>query len=588
MPNPLTPVEVKFRSEKMGSDDVKEALLQAASLSQFLIRLKQEETGPEALLWRLAFQHLLASMISFGFRVYSQQRLAANASEAWATIHSRVISALLSNSASLSIDDQGRLIVIDGTPTSKPADSDVDGFKESIFLSTADATNILREPVPAIVGSIKKMIGTWRMLPEEASVEASSPSGQGEDPVIPVSSSEEPSLPAIESEPPTLPPAEVIPEESGPGIQFPVGTTVDAFTVEERFFNPSDTRLSQLNIGVVGDLGKGKTQFLKAMILNLAHSKEQNRGIRPRMLIFDYKRDYSSADFVAAANVRVVKPQGIPLNIFDISEVSDSLTPWLDRFNFFADLLSKIYTGIGPVQRRNLKTAVKAAYENCTEGKFPTVYDVYAHYVEILDGKADAPLAILEEMVDREMFVRDSSKAIPFSSFLDGIVVIDLASLGQDDKTKNVLVAAMLNTFYEHMLRIPKRPFIGTDPQLRVVDSFLLVDEADNIMKYEFDVLRKLLLQGREFGVGVILASQYLSHFRAGQTDYREPLLTWFIHGVPNVVPAELSSLGITSQTAELSARIVSLPNHQCLYKSFTGTAEIIRGVPFFELWPQK
>lgn len=74
----------------------------------------------------------------------------------------------------------------------------------------------------------------------------------------------------------------------------------------------------------------------------------------------------------------------------------------------------------------------------------------------------------------------------------------------------------MLNMFYETMLRTPKRPFLGSAPQLRMIESYLLVDEADNIMRYEFDLLRKLLLQGREFGAGVILASQYLRHFKAG------------------------------------------------------------------------
>ena len=78
-----------------------------------------------------------------------------------------------------------------------------------------------------------------------------------------------------------------------------------------------------------------------------------------------------------------------------------------------------------------------------------------------------------------------------------------------------------------------------TDPQLRFVDSLLLVDEADSIMKYNFDVLRQILLQGREFGVGVLLASQYLSHFRTRDTDYSEPLLTWFVHKIPNVTPRE-------------------------------------------------
>jgi len=118
-----------------------------------------------------------------------------------------------------------------------------------------------------------------------------------------------------------------------------------------------------------------------------------------------------------------------------------------------------------------------------------------------------------------------------------------------------MLVAIMLNMFYENMLRTPKRPFVGNEPQLRVIDSYLLVDEADNIMRYEFDVLRKLLLQGREFGAGVILASQYLRHFKASATDYREPLLTWFIHKVPNVTPAELGPLASPPTSGELCER---------------------------------
>jgi hypothetical protein len=110
------------------------------------------------------------------------------------------------------------------------------------------------------------------------------------------------------------------------------------------------------------------------------------------------------------------------------------------------------------------------------------------------------------------------------------------------------------------------------------------VDEADNIMRYEFDVLRKLLLQGREFGTGVILASQYLRHFKASTTDYKDPLLTWFIHKVPNVTSAELGSLGMTSDLGELSERVKTLPNHQCLYKTFDVSGEVIRGLPFYEI----
>src|SRR5581483_11422237 len=146
--------------------------------------------------------------------------------------------------------------------------------------------------------------------------------------------------------------------------------------------------------------------------------------------------------------------------------------------------------------------------------------------------------------------------------------------------SKNMLVAVMLNMFYENMLRTPKRPFAGTDPQLRAIDSYLLVDEADNIMRYEFDVLRKVLLQGREFGVGVILASQYLRHFKAGSTDYREPLLSWFIHKVPNVTPQELGALGLTAEIVQLAERVKTLPKHHCLFKTHAAAGEIVMGTP--------
>ena len=375
-------------------------------------------------------------------------------------------------------------------------------------------------------------------------------------------------------------------DQTGSGIVLEIGTSTSGFEAKSQFLNLSDTRLNQLNIGVVGDLGTGKTQLLKSLIHQVTSAANANRGIKPRFLIFDYKKDYSSSDFVEAVGAKVVKPYRMPLNIFDTTGMVDSMVPWLDRFKFFADVLDKIFSGIGPVQRDKLKQAVKKAYEAAeAQGRMPTLNDVHAEYRLILGGKADAPLAIIDDLVDSEVFASDPPAGSSFGSFFDGVVVVSLAAMGQDDRSKNMVVALMLNMFYEHMLGLPKRPFFAGDPQLRAIDSYLLVDEADNIMQYEFDVLRKLLLQGREFGVGVVLASQYLRHFKVNATDYREPLLTWFIHKVPNVTASELAGLGLTAEIGELAERIKGLPNHHCLFKSFGGHAEVVRGLPFFELF---
>ena len=349
-----------------------------------------------------------------------------------------------------------------------------------------------------------------------------------------------------ESEPSTVP-SGLTPEheQEGLGIRFQVGQSLVAGERKPYFLNPSNTRLNQLNIGVVGDLGTGKTQLTKALIYEFTRSAESNRGHPPKFLIFDYKRDYTKPDFVDAVGARVISPYRIPLNVFRLPDDHGHLqAARLGRFKFLNDALQKIYGGIGPRQRNHLKTSVMQAYASRAPTA-PTLTDVFREYSDIVGDKVDAPYSILSDLVDLEVFVDQEAEAGRFDEFFTGVTVIDLAAFGIGDNERNMLVVLFLNLYYEYMLNLVKRPYVGSDPQLRFIDSMLLVDEADNIMKYNFDVLRQVLLQGREFGVGVLLASQFLSHFKTRETDYSQPLLTWFIHKVPNVTPKELESIGL-------------------------------------------
>lgn len=600
----LTPIEVKFRQGSMPAADCREALGQAQSLAALLQALEDKaRSGP--LLWKLAFQHLLVTIVSFGLRVYSQHGDVQQHTTRWSMYHQDISAALLGGTASLEIDPVGRLVLVDGSRQSEPRDCDGDGFQETIVVSHADAGRVVAGDPAPLYEAIRGAVGEWRLRPESQpsamfAAPASLPPGGdrgtparqdgdhagtvlGERPAGATGPIGTPPVPGEPQPPRESPPAPDA--EADSGIRLLVGKTTGGFEPRALHLDLSDTKLNQLNIGVVGDLGTGKTQLLKSLILQVASASARNRGIKPRFLIFDYKKDYSDDEFVLATGARVVKPYRLPLNLFDISEITDSAAPWLDRYRFFADVLDKIYSGIGPVQRNKLKQAVRSAYDAARPGgKAPTIYDVHAEYQMLMGGKPDSPLGIIDDLVDMEVFAREPGEAVGFDKFLDGVVVVSLASLGQDDRTKNLLVAVMLNMFYEYMLRIPKRPFQGQDPQLRAIDSYLLVDEADNIMRYEFDVLRKILLQGREFGAGVILASQYLRHFKVNGTDYRDPLLTWFIHKVPNVTPAELGALGFTADVGELAERVKTLPNHHCLFKSHDSAGVVIRGMPFYEL----
>lgn len=611
----VTPIEVKYRggSTILVAQHRREALGQAQALSSLLQELMTRGAEPELVLWRLTLQHLLASMIGFGFRVYSQHVAGGQSGVEWSGLHQRVMEAIYGGSLVLEVDRIGRLVVLDASPQSASEDVDSDGFKETIVLSQADAGTVVARDAAGLYALVKARVGDWGLyateraeaggaeLPPPTPVVGHESPEQGEPTggEVPTARGGQSAAPADtteagaavhppQTEPPAVTPPVVAPPPvlaEGAGIAIHVGELLDAFNRSPVKLNISDTRLNQLNVGIVGDLGTGKTQLVKSLVYQIAIASSANRGSRPRFLIFDYKRDYSDPSFVAATGAKVVSPVHLPINLFDLSGAQSQVSPWLERFKFFADVLDKIYSGIGPVQRESLKQAVRACYTDAAgSGRQPTIYDIHARYISQLGNRPDTIVSILGDLVDMEIFTRDPDANATFGDFLDGVVVISLADLGQDDRTKNMIVAVMLNMFYEHMLRLEKRPFIGSDPQLRFIDSFLLVDEADNIMRHEFDVLRKLLLQGREFGVGVILASQYLSHFRAGATDYRAPLLTWFIHKVPNILPQELVALGMNGDAQALATRVRGLAMHQCLYKTHDIGGAIVQGMPFYRL----
>lgn len=601
----VTPVEVKARAGKMQNGSRKEALQQAVKLSEFLEQLLS--SAAETALWGIACKHLLCTWLDYGFRVYGQLDQYRNDPK-WSSFHQQMISAVLSDEIPIEIDPLGRLVIIDSSQQSQYFDTSGNGFNDTLVIAHSDAEKIIRTPEKSILPKIVEMLGHWgcevsqrkitsktaEKMGSDGSAKAESIKPEGETQKDTESSTQHPKYEQTEEldqieEPPANQPVALpdSPNNNPTGVRFPVGNSIGGFTSLEYSFHPSNTELNQMNIGVVGDLGTGKTQLLQGLLYNLAKSGKDNRGIEPNVLIFDYKKDYSKPLFLESTGARVVKPIGIPLNIFDTTGSTNQMNPILDRYRFFSDTISKIFSGFGPKQRNRLKEAIKSAYEDAKmNGKAaPTIKDVFVKYEEACDGDFDSPHSIMSDIIDYGIFVESHDETIPFKEFFKGVVVIDLGALGQDDNTKNMLVAIFLNLFYEHMLKVEKRPFIGTDPKLRALDSFLLVDEANNIMQYEFDVLQKILLQGREFGSGVILASQYPSHFKTSHQNYAESLRTWFIHKIPDVNAKTLKTMGFTNVTEQSAERVKGLDCHECLYRTLgEDEGRFMRGHPLFEI----
>lgn len=364
------------------------------------------------------------------------------------------------------------------------------------------------------------------------------------------------------------------------GIRFPVGELLGTLAKSEVNFWPGNTELNQLNIGVVGDLGTGKTQLLKNLVFELRDKAKKTQVNPLSILIFDYKRDFQDDDFINSVGGKVLRPHQIPLNIFSLPSGYTPLAAF-QRAQAFCDVISKIYSNIGYSQRERLVTAITDLFRE-NNGSAPTMSKILEAY-RGPEGKSDSVTGILNTFVLGEIFSEDEDSLVSFDELIDDkVLVLSLSDLSSDQNSKNALVILFLNLYFEYMLRSKKWDYVGDEPQIRRLNSYLLVDEATNIMEYEFPVLMQLMLQGREFGFGVILASQYLSHYKVGQVNYGEPLLTWFIHKVPKVSVKELMQLGVTKATENTPERIMRQKVHEAYFCSLGYDGAYIREYPFY------
>lgn len=376
------------------------------------------------------------------------------------------------------------------------------------------------------------------------------------------------------------------------GIEILVGYYTYGSTHRPIHLKLSETSLSQMNIGVVGDLGTGKTQFLKSLVYQVANSAQVNRRTAPKVFIFDYKRDYSEKEFPVALGAQVLDPAKapLPINFFaiDVEQLDGSIQmERVRRANFFSDLLRRI-SSIGVVQRNDLYGCVIAAYSAAPQGSFPTIYDVYEAYQEL--GKNDSVISVLRMMVDLMVFESDSSKTRSFVEIFDRNTVLNLSGISGAGQDIVDIVATMFldNLYTDYMKTREKKPFItGEDGKSRrFVDSFVLIDEAHHAMGRDFDVLMKLMLEGREFGMGVILSSQYLSHFNTKGYNWAEALSTWVVHNVRNATAKQFEGIGFRNNIGGMVTEVTKLPTHWAYYRCMNNHNEgvLMKGQPFFSL----
>ncbi|MGL0940867.1 DNA phosphorothioation-dependent restriction protein DptH [Vibrio vulnificus] len=401
---------------------------------------------------------------------------------------------------------------------------------------------------------------------------------------------EEPAKPEVDPAPEPEIKVDPIPLVSASSDNLHVLFGHNATTNAPLNWEPTNTaKFMNTNTGIIGTMGTGKTQFTKSVITQLYRNQAENVNSAPiGMLIFDYKSDYVDDKFIDATQAKKYKLFKLPYN--PLSLYGDTPMLPIHTAAGFSETMSRAY-GLGKKQQLRLENLILESYAaagihpedpSTWSRPAPTIDDVWALFLEQEKVEEDSLYAALSKLARFKIFESEPEKMTSLYELVDGITVVELA--GYPSEIQNLVVALTLDLFYSQMQKKGKPDVVG---DFRQITKMILVDEADNFMSQNFPSLRKILKEGREYGVGVILSTQDITHFQTGENDYSSYVLTWVIHRVAKIRPQELKAMfGVNDRNEQerLMETINKLDKHYSLYIDGAKQIQKMRDRAFWEL----
>lgn len=356
------------------------------------------------------------------------------------------------------------------------------------------------------------------------------------------------------------------------------------------YWEPTNTaKFMNTNTGIIGTMGTGKTQFTKSVITQLVRNQSCNvDGLPIGMLIFDYKSDYVDDAFIDATEAKKYRLHRLPYN--PLSLYGDMPMLPVHTATGFAETMARAFN-LGQKQQLRLRKLILDSYElagisrsdaSTWNRPAPTIQDIWVQFVNQEKVEEDSLYAALDSLASYEIFESDPLKVSSLYDLVERVTVIELA--GYSIQIQNLVVALTLDLFYSQMQKKGK-PTVQGD--FRQITKMIFVDEADNFMSQDFSSLRKILKEGREYGVGVILSTQDITHFKTGENNYASYVLTWVIHRVSEIKNADIKSIFNTDDKSEQEALMESvrkLEKHCSIFVDGNKKFQKIRDLAFWEL----
>ena len=312
-------------------------------------------------------------------------------------------------------------------------------------------------------------------------------------------------------------------QASAEAITFTLGhlnDQVKEVTLNDRSLVPA------LNIAITGASGSGKTFFAVNLLSKILGASNETRCI-----ILDPKGDIAEkyGNVLKAQNFTFYRlslgqerqtrdvRSSLPINPFMFGQEKVAITERL------LAVFSEAIFQNNPVQQGKFRRAISALLDTKPAASL-TVEDLLQEYSAQQDGRDDKVSNFLQSLVNNRVF---SGESDPPDKFYSKNVVVSYApDLSADIQG---LVTNLLVTLF----RDAHQNFTegSIENSYRSINRLLFIDEAHNLSNMKSSGLKRLLREGRSFGLGLVLASQHINHFGTliKGTDLREEIPIWFV-----------------------------------------------------------
>ena len=237
------------------------------------------------------------------------------------------------------------------------------------------------------------------------------------------------------------------------------------------------------------------------------------------------------------------------------------------KAQIFVGIMKSVESQVGAVQEQTLTEAIVSSYKRSKQmGTIPNL-DMILQAYKKLRPSPDVVSGYLSKLNMLKILASNEQDATPLDDvFSRGKnVIINLLPIEQmsDANLYRMVVGFLLDRCVSRMKfsdYSAQGEFEGDSQRL---NQIVVVDEAQEIIPFDFDGVNRLLAQGRSYGHGLILATQGTEAFISSGTNYQQLVPSWVFFRV-NVSAQALSKLGVQRQG--LNLKLASMPNFNAIF----------------------